>query len=80
MPPHYARALWEDQGAAAFPPGTEPPPLPSQLWRSELSPAGADKEGWPEYPHGTFAAYGSHVDDDEDYDDDLPLATLRGAP
>lgn len=80
MPPHYARALWEDQGAAAFPPGTEPPPLPSQLWRSELSPAGADKEGWPEYPHGTFAAYGSHVDDDEDYDDDLPLATMRGAP
>lgn len=64
MPPHYSRALWADQGAAAFPPGTTPPP--------ELQ---AQERPYTDYPHGTFVDYGMHA-----YDDDVPLATLQDTP
>ena len=64
MPPHYSRALWADQGAAAFPPGTTPPP--------ELQ---AQERPYTDYPHGTFVDYSMHA-----YDDDVPLATLQDTP
>lgn len=49
-PPQYSRVLWEEAGAEAFPPGTEPPPEERDPNR-EYVPGHA-------YPHGTFAEYG----------------------
>lgn len=50
MAPQYSRVLWDEIGAEAFPPGTEPPP-------EERDPNVEYVPGH-EYPHGTFAEYG----------------------
>lgn len=50
MPPQYSRVLWDEVGAEAFPPGTEPPP--------ELCDPNCEYVPGHDYPHGTFADYG----------------------